>query len=90
VATLSPNVEVAGARPDPTSLKTNLLALAYASHQSEKQTLNDRAMLPGAPPCINQKFTIYLRARLPPFKMKQKNAGRADQSRDDPGSSSPS
>jgi hypothetical protein len=29
VATLSPNVEVAGARPHPTSLKTNLLALAY-------------------------------------------------------------
>jgi hypothetical protein len=37
-----------------------------------------------APPCINQKFTINLRARLPSFKIKKVNAGRGDQSRDIP------
>jgi hypothetical protein len=45
---------------------------------ANKRPLDDRAMLRGAQPCINQKFTIYLRTRLPSFKMKQMNAGRAD------------
>lgn len=54
--------------------KTDLLAIARCCQRTS----------------INQKVTIYLRARLSPFKKKQKNAGRADQTRDDPGSSSPS
>jgi hypothetical protein len=67
VAMLSWNVEDAGARPHPMLVKTSVDTFGPGLCFTPK-----RKMLPRTPLCINQKFTIYLRARLPPFKMKQK------------------